>query len=152
VSAKPWYFTGGSRYPKSARINKVSKKRNARLTPAESQGDRITNQLMFVPPNYDKAKKRKLKTILLYNGLAPWNVRQGKEVFKHAKCPVNSCFITAAREKATTADLILYKDHYIPPNVPRQPHQVYMMYFLECPYHTQLMKVPNAFNWTATYR
>jgi glycoprotein 3-alpha-L-fucosyltransferase len=80
-SARPWYFTDGVRYPKSARINKFTKKRNAHLIPFEDvRSDRITNQLMFVPPNYEKIKKRKYKTILLYNGLAPWNVRQGKMI------------------------------------------------------------------------
>lgn len=43
------------------------------------RGDRITNQLMFVPPNYEEIKNEgRLKTILLYNGLGPWNVKQGE--------------------------------------------------------------------------
>lgn len=108
---------------------------------------------MFVPPNYEAIKRKgKLKTILLYNGLGPWNVKAGRDVFQNSKCPVSTCSITSAREKAITADLILYKDHYIPPAVPRSLHQIYMMYFLECPYHTQHVKFPDVFNWTATYR
>ena len=89
----------------------------------------------------------------LYNcSFGPWNVKQGRDVFTNAKCPVSTCSITAARDKASTADLILYKDHYIPPAVPRHAKQIYMMYFLECPYHTQHVKYPDAFNWTSTYR
>lgn len=79
-STRPWYFTNGERYPKPARINKKTKKRLAKLIPGEDvRGDRITNQLMFVPPNYEEIRNEgRLKTILLYNGLGPWNVKQGK--------------------------------------------------------------------------
>lgn len=79
VLERPWYFEGGTRYPKQAGINKRTKKRNAKLFPSEDQiNDRITNQLMFVPPNYQEIKKQKqYKTILLYNGLGAWNVKEG---------------------------------------------------------------------------
>ncbi|XP_035775611.1 glycoprotein 3-alpha-L-fucosyltransferase A-like [Anopheles albimanus] len=150
----PWYFSQGVRYPKPARRNRKTNKRLARLLPSETaRGDRISNQLMFIPPNYETIKRKgKLKTILVYNGLSPWNVKAGRDVFLSSKCPVSTCTITAQREKAATADLVLYKDHYIPPAVPRSPYQIYMMYFLECPYHTQHVKYPDVFNWTATYR
>lgn len=79
-SSRPWYFTNGERCPKPARINKKTKKRLAKLSPSEDiRGDRITNQLMFVPPNYEEIRNAgALKTILLYNGLGPWNVKQGE--------------------------------------------------------------------------
>jgi hypothetical protein len=79
-STRPWYFTNGERYPKPARINKKTKKRLAKLIPSEDvRGDRITNQLMYVPPNYEEIKNEgRMKTILLYNGLGPWNVKQGR--------------------------------------------------------------------------
>lgn len=35
IFSRPWYFTNGERYPKSARINKKTKKRLAKLTPSE---------------------------------------------------------------------------------------------------------------------
>lgn len=81
-SSRPWYFTNGERCPKPARINKKTKKRLAKLIPSEdTRSDRITNQLMFVPPNYDEIKNEgRMKTILLYNGLGPWNVKQGLSV------------------------------------------------------------------------
>lgn len=78
---RPWYFTNGERYPKPARINKKTNKRLAKLTPSEDpRSDRITNQLMFVPPNYEEIRNSgRLKTILLYNGLGPWNnIKQGR--------------------------------------------------------------------------
>lgn len=80
-SSRPWYFSFGERCPKPARINKKTNKRLAKLIPSEDvRGDRITNQLMFVPPNYEEIKNEgRLKTILLYNGLGPWNVKQGSD-------------------------------------------------------------------------
>lgn len=154
TNGRPWYFSNGHRYPKPARINHKTNKRIARLIPSEdTRSDRITNQLMFVPPNYEKLQRDgKFKTILLYNGLGPWNVKAGRELFTSQKCPVSTCLITANREKAATADLVLFKDHYIPPGVHRSRHQIYMLYFLECPFHTQHIKCPDAFNWTSTYR
>lgn len=144
VQTKPWYFLGGQRQPKSAKKSKKTRKRIAKLMPYEDPWtDRITNQLMFVPPNYEAIRESgKLKTILLYNGLGPWNIKQGQDVFKNLKCPVNTCKVTAKRELANQADLILYKDYYIPTGVPRPPNQIYMLYFLECPYHTQHVKFP----------
>ena len=108
---------------------------------------------MFVPPNYEEIQESgKLKTILLYNGLGPWNVKEGREVFTKNKCPVNTCRVTAKRDAANKADLVLYKDYFVPTGVPRPPHQLYMLYFLECPFHTQHVKFPDVFNWTSTYR
>lgn len=76
----------------------------------------------------------------------------GRDVFIASKCPVNTCKITTNRELASTADLVLYKDHFMPTGMIRPAKQIYMLYFLECPYHTQHIKFPDVFNWTATYR
>lgn len=80
IAERPWYFSNGVRYPKPVRINKKTNKRLAKLIPSEDpRRDRITNQLMFVPHNYEEIKESgKLKTILLYNGLGPWNVKNGE--------------------------------------------------------------------------
>ncbi|XP_017019592.1 glycoprotein 3-alpha-L-fucosyltransferase A [Drosophila kikkawai] len=157
--AKPWFFKNGEYYPKPAKTysNRKARKRHApRLLPHQDpHSDRITNQLMYVPHNYEQIKESgKLKTILLFNGLGPWNVKKGRDVFLKAKCPVDTCELTANRDLVSTADMILYKDHYIPTGIrrPSNSKQVSMLYYLECPYHTQNVKVPDAINWTATYR
>lgn len=144
VETKPWYFIGGKRLPKPAKVSRKTGKRIAKLMPSEDPwSDRITNQLMFIPPNYEAIQESgKHKMILLYNGLGPWNIKQGQDVFRNLKCPVNTCKLTAKRELANEADLILYKDYYIPTGVARPPNQIYMLYFLECPYHTQHVKFP----------
>lgn len=149
----PWYFGGGQQCPKPAKLSHKSQ-RIAKLLPSEDAvNDRITNQLMFIPPNYDEIlKSGKLKTIFLRNGLHQWNINEGREVFTKAKCPVNTCRVTAEYEMAKTADLILHKDKFLPLDVSRPPHQIYMLYYLESPYHTNSIAFPDVFNWTATYR
>lgn len=76
---KPWYFLNGTKFPNPAEVDGTTRKRIGKLTPSESFGEtRITDQLMFVPPNYEKIKQEgKLKKILLYNGLLAWNVEKG---------------------------------------------------------------------------
>lgn len=80
MSCRPWYFSKGVRYPKPAKVDKQTKRRVAKLIPSEDvRGDRITNQLMFVPSNYEDIKRKgQLKTILLYNGLGAWKVKPGR--------------------------------------------------------------------------
>lgn len=153
-TSKAWYFRNGERYPEPMPRRAGRKRRLAKLFPQDdAHSDRIINQLMFVPHNYEEIREEgTLKTILLYNGLGPWNVKKGRDVFLNSKCPVDTCTLTANKEKAASADLILYKDHYIPTGIHRPSKQIFMIYFLECPYHTQHIKVPDVFNWTATYR
>lgn len=83
--AKPWFFKNGEYYPKPAKIPKKRRGKKAHLQGSklfpyqDPHSDRIINQLMYVPPNYEEIKSSgKLKTILLYNGLGPWNVKAGK--------------------------------------------------------------------------
>ncbi|XP_055373371.1 glycoprotein 3-alpha-L-fucosyltransferase A [Condylostylus longicornis] len=152
--SRAWYFQGGEKYPPPVRRKNNTKRKVTRLFPPDDpNSDRIKAQLMFVPHNYEQIKDEgRLKTILLYNGLAPWNVKKGQDVFISSRCPVDTCQLTSNREKAVSADMILYKDHYIATGTHRPSKQVYMLYFLECPYHTEHVRVPDAFNWTSTYR
>lgn len=80
LNSKPWYFSGGKRMPMESKRSRKTNRRLAKLFPEEDHwSDRITNQLMFIPPEYEKFKAEgKMKTILLFNGLGPWNVKQGK--------------------------------------------------------------------------
>ncbi|XP_055905668.1 glycoprotein 3-alpha-L-fucosyltransferase A [Eupeodes corollae] len=152
-TSKAWFFKNGDRYPMPWQQTKGKWKVPRLLPHADKHSDRIMNQLMFVPQNYEQIQESgQMKQILLYNGLGPWNIKNGRDVFFKSKCPVDTCEITANRDKASTADLVLYKDHYIPTGVRRPPKQVHMLYYLECPYHTQNVKVPDAVNWTSTYR
>ncbi|XP_043519703.1 glycoprotein 3-alpha-L-fucosyltransferase A isoform X3 [Frieseomelitta varia] len=148
-SKRPWYMKGGTRRPYPAVKSHRTGRRLARLWPDEdSYDDRVTNQLMYVPTDYNKTGgDRPMKKIMVPHGMPEAKV--GSDIFLQHRCPVNTC--TIVRDNAEDADLILFKD-YITHVGRRSPNQqVWMLYFLECPYHTQSVK--NAvINWTATYR
>lgn len=91
-----------------------------RTTPND---DRILNQMAYLHP-YNSTQK--LKTILVYNGLRD-GMREGQTSFKKLKCPVDRCVLTSIREKAATADLILWQEHLSKPAVARPPHQIWMV-------------------------
>ncbi|CAL7943938.1 unnamed protein product [Xylocopa violacea] len=148
-SKRPWYMKGGTRRPYPAVRSRRTGRRLARLWPDEdAYDDRVTNQLMFMPSDYNKTStERQLKKIMVPHGMPEAKV--GPDLFLQHGCPVNTC--TIVRDNPEDADLILFKD-YITHVGRRSPNQqVWMLYFLECPYHTQSVK--NAvINWTATYR
>ncbi|GBL66226.1 hypothetical protein AVEN_139286-1 [Araneus ventricosus] len=106
------------------------------LWPHESGGDRIINQLMYVPQGYAElrnATKPRLKEILLYFGRRGWSdLPMGRGVFIRDMCPVNTCQITI--DKRAKADLILFKDRFtLPKRHVRPPEQVtpICVHFLE---------------------
>ncbi|XP_075227883.1 glycoprotein 3-alpha-L-fucosyltransferase A-like [Lycorma delicatula] len=149
ADSRPWFVTGGKRLPVAAKISRKTGRRIARLWPQEEPGsDRIPNQLMFYPPN--RGRPLPMKKILIFHGLNSWGVKPGQEAFKH--CPVDSCVLTANKAESLDADAILFKDHFVHPGHHRPNRQVWIIYFLECPYHTQHIKYNDVFNWTATYR
>lgn len=107
---KPWFVKGGIIRPARTLINKKTGWRMARIWPYEdNQDDRITNQLMFVPPT-EQGKPEKLKKILIYYGLRFWDLKPGRDIFISSKCPVDTCTITDSQSEAPYADAILYKD------------------------------------------
>ena len=94
-----------------------------------------------------------LKTILMWNGLSSWgSVRPGRGEFLKQECPVSTCALVTEKAQADTADLILFKDHFSKQNINRSSTQLWMIYMLECPHHTQVFPQKGLFNWTATYR
>ncbi|XP_050515938.1 glycoprotein 3-alpha-L-fucosyltransferase A-like isoform X1 [Diabrotica virgifera virgifera] len=139
---KPWFMKGGTEFPGNYRGP-------PRLFPDQADGDRIVEQLMYVPEDYQGYDTPE-KVILAYNGLGAWGQKSGSASF-HG-CPVNRCTLTDDRSKAADVDAILYKDHFIHPGVARPMKQIWIIYFLECPYHTQSVKFADLINWTATYR
>ncbi|XP_022913644.1 glycoprotein 3-alpha-L-fucosyltransferase A [Onthophagus taurus] len=139
---KLWFFKNGDVYPrKSVGLST--------LFPNESPGDRIVDQLMYIPDDYEGIDTPE-KVILVYNGVRQWNKETGPRTFD--ECPVNRCSLIDDQSKAKDVDAVLYKDHFASTWADRPPHQVWILYYLECPYHTQYVKVKDAINWTATYR
>ena len=125
---RPWYMSGGTRRPLPAAKSSASGRRMALLWPEEDHGsDRITNQLMFVPPSFyaGDSSGQKLKKILLYYGLGSWfPLKPGRDMFREARCPVDSCTITLDQRQRTEADAIVYYNVFAHPRHPRPPRQV----------------------------
>ncbi|KAF2900249.1 hypothetical protein ILUMI_05933 [Ignelater luminosus] len=139
---KPWYFKSGTAFPHP--INGTPK-----LFPEQMGGDRITEQLMYLPGNYSDANSPQ-KVILVANGLQVWHQEVGSVAFQ--ECPVSRCTLTENRKMYKKADALLYKDYFVRPPAHRPSQQVWILYLLECPYHTSVFNYLNVFNWTATYR
>ena len=131
---RPWYMSGVTRWPLPAAKSPKSGRRMALLWPEEDPGsDRITNQLMFVPPSPpagDLSGKR-LKKILFYYGLGRWfPLKPGRDMFREAQCPVDTCVITLDQNQTTDADAILNHDRFAHPRHPRPPRQVRSLHLL----------------------
>ncbi|KAK9870704.1 hypothetical protein WA026_008276 [Henosepilachna vigintioctopunctata] len=139
---RAWFFKDGTEFPENHRGH-------LRLFPEQHEGDRIEEQLMYVPEEYQDYETAE-KLIVAYNGLGTWAQKPGTIAF-HG-CPVNRCSLTDDRTKAQDADAVLFKDHFIHPGGVRPKNQIWILYFLECPYHTQSIRFANMINWTSTYR
>jgi len=110
--------------PSRAKKNTKTGQRTTQVWPKEQKnGDRVENQLMFIPPNYrydDEPKKK----ILLFNGLSSWMVDDGQNVFISKQCPVNRCTITTKKSEAPDVDAILFRDHFSHPGHRKTGKQV----------------------------
>lgn len=141
----PWYFKNGKKRPKP------SDKRESMFPFEDPASDRIQNQLMFIPENYDNMKQKGNKVIFLVNGAENWEGVSGQDVFLKNRCPVYSCTITDDRSFLTTANLLLYKDVLKYQIKHSEIDQIHMLYILE-----SVMSIagipPGPLNWTATYR
>ncbi len=77
------------------------------LHPEDAPGhDRISDQLMFVPPKDSfpsdpDSPDARLKKILLWNGINSWGgLKPGRGVFIKEQCPVSTCAIVSNRIEA----------------------------------------------------
>jgi len=159
VNQRPWYMSGGKLWPKDSVINSTTGVRSIRIFPDElPQEDRIPDQLMYLPPEGTIPKNQDdssvpLKKILLWNGASAWGgLKAGRGLFLKEKCPVSTCVLSTTRSEAESADIVLFKDHFTMPYFKRSASQLWMLYLLECPLHTQIFRQADIFNWTATYR
>jgi hypothetical protein len=131
---RPWYMFGGKRRPLPAAKCPKGGRRIALLWPEEDPGsDRITNQLMFVPPALPAgdASGQKLKKILFYYEIGSWlPLKPGRDMFREAQCPVDTCTITLDQNQTTDADAIVYHQRFAHPGHPRPLRQVRNLHLL----------------------
>uniref|UniRef100_T1IXX4 Fucosyltransferase n=1 Tax=Strigamia maritima TaxID=126957 RepID=T1IXX4_STRMM len=137
--------------------SRADRSRNASpsLAPTNQTGDRIVNQLMFMPPHMQELTKNgtKLKTILIYDENRRWSaLKPGRRTF--SGCPVNTCTFGADPKKTdpTNADAIVFGDKFHPAKHRRKPNQVWIFFSLEPPVHSRSLTSLKGINWTATYR
>ena len=120
---RPWFFKGGLRRPKPR-----GKGEKCNIWPESApHKDRIVEQLMSVPEDYD-VKKSPLKTIVIRPWLEPkisrW-AKPGRKSFLGPSCPVNRCSISYDHRKAPTADAIMFRNKLVLPPYKRPPNQVW---------------------------
>ncbi|XP_042214633.1 LOW QUALITY PROTEIN: glycoprotein 3-alpha-L-fucosyltransferase A-like [Homarus americanus] len=141
---RPWYLNGGElrqEMPRGpGRPHCGPAHVPSRPAPLEDHPDPAASDK--APPSYKK--------ILMYNGELGPGGRRGQ--FLKLKCPVDTCVLTGSRSELSSADAIMFKDHFSMPPHNRDMRQVWVMFMLECPLHTQHFTNRNVFNWTATYR
>ena len=114
----------------------------------------FADQLMYLPPGYQpQDPSTPLKKVLMWNGLSSWGgVKAGRGEFLKQECPVSTCVLVSDKRQGEEADLIIFKDIFSKPSFTRPGSQLWMIYMLECPLHTQVFPQRGVFNWTGTYR
>lgn len=56
-------------------------------------------------------------------------------------CAVNKCRLTTNHDERRTADLVIFRDHYVPTQYSRPSQQIYAFYTWESPHHA-ITQVP----------
>lgn len=110
VPAKPWFMKDG--YIRPNPHDKVYS--SLAVWPEEDpDNDRIANQLMYLPPDYESiTNRKKLKKIYLFYGRGGWTPRDlpmGQARFLRDNCPVNTCELSMDPRDMESADAIFFK-------------------------------------------
>jgi hypothetical protein len=103
---RPWFLKNGTLMPT------VELSQNLALWPDEGDphDDRVINQLMYMPPNYQRGNNDiQFKTIYLLGSDRDWRADLDRGVFHN--CPVNSCKLVNESD-AENADAIFFKVIY----------------------------------------
>lgn len=106
---KPWFTSGGFLRPDD---HSDVYQKLAIWPDQDPDSDRITNQLMYIPPAYDADTVTRNKKIYLFYGRGGWNARDlpmGRTRFLTDKCPVSTCELSIEPEDIETADAVFFK-------------------------------------------
>ena len=88
---RPWYMKDGDLWPHHCPLNPDTREREASLFPEEAPGDRMIDQLMYLPPEGALPEDQDspdvpLKKILFWTGASGWGVKPGRGVFLKVFC------------------------------------------------------------------
>ena len=102
-----------------------------------SEGDRIVEQLAYIPPNVSSEPLK----ILLWQGLNQdvWgglDPREGDEIFYRESCLVTDCVLTEDRSQLESSDLVLFREHVSA--LSKSPGQLWLIFSLESPLHCSI--------------
>ncbi|XP_022166630.1 glycoprotein 3-alpha-L-fucosyltransferase A-like [Myzus persicae] len=153
----PWYFKDGALVPNKADVDPTTGVRIPRLWPEEKKGsDRVEEQLMFIPPNY-QYENAPMKNILLYNGVSNWMVDTGQSEFLSNDCPVNRCTISTKTKLIYSMDAVLFREEFNDPLSEigriKNSKQIWILFFIQSAHYSGFdIGNVNMINWTATYR
>lgn len=119
------------------------------------KGDRIIEQITFVP----RGESKETKYIYLPD-IGSFGIDEGRNVFESSLCKVKSCAVTSTIREGVRYDArIGYQQIYqgdiktMENELNRHPDQIWIYYNLESPVVSpDYFMIGNVFNWTATYR
>jgi len=87
--------------------------RISRLWPEEKEGgDRIEEQLMFIPPNYQYENAPMKKIFVHKSDLSDWVVDIGQSEFLSNDCPVDRCTILTSPKLIDSMDAVLFLEGF----------------------------------------
>lgn len=103
--------------PNKAEVDPITEVRISRLWPEENKdNDRVEEQLMFIPPNYQD-ENAPIKKILLFSGIENWMVDEGQSEFLSNDCPVNRCIISKNIRHFPSMDVIIFREEFFDPYI-----------------------------------
>ncbi|VVC29302.1 Fucosyltransferase, N-terminal,Glycosyl transferase family 10 [Cinara cedri] len=151
-SRLPWYFQDGTKVPNNIEPKHKTGPRTSRIWPEEQNNtDRIEEQLMFVPHNY-QYENSPMKKILINNSFNGCMINEGQTEFISNDCPVDRCFITKNILEAENMDAIIFNGKYSKPSHNKTSKQVWILLITEPAYKSTLNVDQDVINWTAAYR
>ena len=121
-----------------------------------SKGDRILQQLDYVPKGLGSRSRRPIQ-ILSYTGLEGMGATPGGEIFQRSRCNVHNCHLHSDLDLMNKSDAVIFANWFEPTAsevAGKSKRQVWILYSLESPQNTADIFSAHAHlvNWTATYR
>ena len=91
-------------------------------------------EILYSTQENNDSSEHLLKQILIWTGGNKFGfIKTKTNIFSEQQCPVSACSITTDRSYYPESDLVLFRDGFEKPQIPRPANQLWAMYFLESP-------------------